>query len=135
MVTVCFEHRAGVQYANCRSLTSVRAEARPPISNRTSQLRVVHGDREHGWDGLSSRPPSLAFSARLCRDGGDQLLHAGALARWTRDLAAVVFAHAEIQLRLLAAIQAFIFIVWHRMTLLFGPPDSSADSTPCEPPG
>jgi hypothetical protein len=37
---------------------------------------------------------SLTFPARLCRDRGDQLLHAGALAPWARDVTAVVFAQA-----------------------------------------
>ena len=63
-------------------------------------------------DGLSTS----AFPARLGRNRRYQLLHASALAGGALDAATIVFADAEIQLRLLATIQAFIFVRRHLMT-------------------
>ena len=55
----------------------------------------------------------LTFTARLCGHRRHQLLHAGAPTFWAGDLAAVVFADAEILLRLLAALLAFVFVSRH----------------------
>jgi hypothetical protein len=65
----------------------------------------------------SPLPLFLTFSARLCRNRGDQLLHAGALAPRARDIPAVVFAQAKIQHRLLATIHAFVFVRRHFILL------------------